>query len=55
MRDPRGRVRERAPAYTIAGVAVDASIAFLWFANERDRWEEKGGRESNSPSDSRTF
>jgi predicted nucleic acid-binding protein len=35
------RVRERASRYTasIAGpVVVDASIAFLWFANEPDRW-----------------
>ena len=35
------RVRERRSRYTaaIAGpVVVDASIAFLWFANEPDRW-----------------
>ena len=38
---PAARVRARAPRYTasIAGpVVVDASIAFLWFANEPDRW-----------------
>lgn len=38
---PRARVRERAARYTIAGagpVVVDASIAFLWFANEPERW-----------------
>lgn len=36
---PRGR--ERAARYTIAApgpVVVDASIAFLWFAREPDRW-----------------
>jgi predicted nucleic acid-binding protein len=35
------RVRERAPRYTIssaAPVVVDASIAFLWFANEPERF-----------------
>ncbi|HEY7365501.1 MAG TPA: type II toxin-antitoxin system VapC family toxin [Methylomirabilota bacterium] len=40
-RTPGGRVRERAPRYTAptAGpVVVDASIAFLWFANEPDRF-----------------
>ena len=33
------RVRERAPRYTlsIGPVVVDASVAFLWFANEPDR------------------
>jgi predicted nucleic acid-binding protein len=38
---PVARVRERAPRYTVspAGpVVVDASIAFLWFANEPDRF-----------------
>jgi predicted nucleic acid-binding protein len=37
---PVARVRERAPRYTISivgPVVVDASIAFLWFANEPDR------------------
>jgi len=36
-----GRVRERASRYPITTsgpVVVDASIAFLWFANEPDRW-----------------
>ncbi len=35
-----GRVRERGARYTaaIGPVVVDASIAFLWFANEPDRW-----------------
>jgi len=35
------RVRERAPRYTASTsgpIVVDASIAFLWFANEPDRW-----------------
>ena len=35
------RVRERALRYTASGtgpIVVDASIAFLWFANEPDRW-----------------
>jgi predicted nucleic acid-binding protein len=34
---PAARVRERAPRYTVSiapPVVVDASIAFLWFANE---------------------
>jgi predicted nucleic acid-binding protein len=38
---PGGRVRERQARYSIATtgpVVVDASIAFLWFANEPDRW-----------------
>ena len=37
---PAARVRERAFRYTasIGPVVVDASIAFLWFANEPDRW-----------------
>jgi predicted nucleic acid-binding protein len=36
---PAARVRERAPRYTVSitgPVVVDASIAFLWFANEPD-------------------
>ena len=35
------RARERASRYTAAPagpIVVDASIAFLWFANEPDRW-----------------
>jgi predicted nucleic acid-binding protein len=35
------RARERASRYTAASagpIVVDASIAFLWFANEPDRW-----------------
>ena len=34
------RVRERVVGYIAMGppVVVDASIAFLWFANEPDRW-----------------
>jgi predicted nucleic acid-binding protein len=38
---PPRAVRDRAPRYTVAiasPVVVDASIAFLWFANEPDRW-----------------
>jgi predicted nucleic acid-binding protein len=42
---PRGearpaRVRERVPRYTISAgpVVVDASMAFLWFANEPERF-----------------
>jgi hypothetical protein len=37
---PAARVRERAPRYTlpIGPVVVDASVAFLWFANEPDRF-----------------
>ena len=37
----RPRVRERRSRYTVAAtgpVVVDASIAFLWFAREPDRW-----------------
>jgi predicted nucleic acid-binding protein len=40
-RAPGSRVRRRAPRYTISApgpVVVDASIAFLWFAHEPDRW-----------------
>jgi predicted nucleic acid-binding protein len=36
-----GRARERAPRYSLASgapVVVDASMAFLWFANEPDHW-----------------
>jgi predicted nucleic acid-binding protein len=37
----RARMRERASRYRITApgpVVVDASIAFLWFAHEPDRW-----------------
>jgi predicted nucleic acid-binding protein len=41
-RPARGRrARERASRYGVAAagpIVVDASIAFLWFANEPDRW-----------------
>jgi predicted nucleic acid-binding protein len=41
-RTPRApRARERASRYAAAPagpIVVDASIAFLWFANEPDRW-----------------
>jgi hypothetical protein len=39
-RPPAKRVRERGSRYTSAisePIVVDASIAFLWFANEPDR------------------
>jgi predicted nucleic acid-binding protein len=38
---PVARVRERGPRYAITiapPVVVDASVAFLWFANEPDRF-----------------
>jgi predicted nucleic acid-binding protein len=38
---PVAGVRERAPRYTVSSagpVVVDASIAFLWFTNEPDRF-----------------
>lgn len=45
MRAHRGqrarRVRERGSPYSVATggpIVVDASVAFLWFANEPDRW-----------------
>ena len=40
-RPPARRMRERGPRYTSAvsePIVVDASIAFLWFANEPDRY-----------------
>ena len=45
------RVRERAPAYAVMAppVVVDASIAFLWFANEPDPWGASDLLEAQSP------
>jgi predicted nucleic acid-binding protein len=51
-RAPARRVRERGPRYTPAiaePVVVDASIAFLWFANEPDRWGADQLLETDSP------
>jgi predicted nucleic acid-binding protein len=45
------RVRERAARYAIGAagpVVVDASIAFLWFANEPDRWDAERVLETES-------
>jgi predicted nucleic acid-binding protein len=42
------RVRERAARYAIGPVVVDASIAFLWFANEPDRWDAERLLETES-------
>jgi predicted nucleic acid-binding protein len=45
-------MRERSPRYTPAiaePVVVDASIAFLWFANEPDRWGADQLLKSDSP------
>jgi len=45
------RARQRASRYTLAAagpVVVDASIAFLWFANEPDRWGSKQLLEAES-------
>jgi predicted nucleic acid-binding protein len=44
--------RERASRYAPASsgpIVVDASIAFLWFANEADRWGAARLLESESP------
>jgi predicted nucleic acid-binding protein len=46
------RVRERAPRYTAPGtgpIVVDASIAFLWFANEPGGWGAARLLEAESP------
>ncbi len=51
-RAPAKRMRERGPRYTPAiaePVVVDASIAFLWFANEPDRWGADQLLETDSP------
>jgi predicted nucleic acid-binding protein len=51
-RAPAKRMRERGPRYTPAiaePVVVDASIAFLWFANEPDRWGADQLLEADSP------
>ena len=51
-RAPAKRMRERGPRYTPAiaePVVVDASIAFLWFANEPDRWGADQLLETHSP------
>jgi len=51
-RAPAKRMRERGPRYTPAiaePVVVDASIAFLWFANESDRWGADQLLETDSP------
>ncbi|HEY4908881.1 MAG TPA: type II toxin-antitoxin system VapC family toxin [Methylomirabilota bacterium] len=51
-RAPAKRIRERGPRYTPAiaePVVVDASIAFLWFANEPDRWGADQLLETDSP------
>jgi len=45
-------MRERGPRYTPAigePVVVDASIAFLWFANEPERWGADQLLETDSP------
>jgi predicted nucleic acid-binding protein len=52
VRRPAARARERVARYTIsrAGpVVVDASMAFLWFANEPDRWGAGRLLEAESP------
>ena len=52
VRAPAKRMRERGPRYTPAiaePVVVDASIAFLWFANEPDRWGADQILETDSP------
>jgi predicted nucleic acid-binding protein len=48
---PRRRARERQATYDGSGgpVVVDASIAFHWFANERDRWHSVELLESEVP------
>lgn len=46
------RARERAARYTISAaepVVVDASIAFLWFVNEPDRYGAERLLEAESP------
>ncbi len=51
-RAPAKRMRERGSRYTPAiaePVVVDASIAFLWFANEPDRWGADQLLETDSP------
>lgn len=52
-RRPAGarRTRERASRHGVAAagpIVVDASIAFLWFANEPDRWGASGLLETES-------
>ncbi len=50
-RAPAPRARERSARYTVAiagPVVVDASIAFLWFANEPDRLGARRLLESDS-------
>jgi predicted nucleic acid-binding protein len=51
-RAPARRLRERAPRYTPAiaePIVVDASIAYLWFANEPDRSGADDLLETDSP------
>ena len=51
-RPSAARARERPSRYTSAPappVVVDASIAFLWFANEPDQWGARRLLESEAP------
>lgn len=45
------RARERRPRYSLSAggpIVVDASIAFLWFVNEPDRWGARQLLETDS-------
>ena len=51
-RPPARGTRERGPRYSPAiaePIVVDASIAFLWFANEPERWGADQLLEADSP------